>query len=228
MIRIVALVPAFNEQDRITRTVEGLLRAVEGVEVVVVDDGSDDDTVLLATAAGASIISLGRNLGKGDAVNEAFARLNPADDDILLLIDADLEETATEAAKLIGPLLDGAADMVIAVFGKPRKKGGFGLVKGLARWGIRLFGGLEVRAPLSGQRALRAGLLRAVGGFDPGYGMETGLTIDALRRGFKVIEVRTDMTHNETGRDIAGFKHRGRQFLAVARVLIVRLFGRSR
>lgn len=222
--RVIALVPAFNEEATIEATVDGLIGAIDGVEVVVVDDGSRDRTAAKATAAGATVLAISKNLGKGGAVNEAFLRLNPADEDIVLFIDADLGATSKEASKLIAPLIVGRADMVIAAFGKPKKKGGFGLVKGLARWGIKRLGGLEVKSPLSGQRALKAGLWRAVGGMAPGYGMETGLTIDVLRRGFKVLEVDTAMSHNETGRDIAGFSHRGRQFLAVLKVLAIRTF----
>ena len=226
--RVIALVPAFNEEAIIEATVDGLIGAIEGVDVVVVDDGSRDRTAIKATAAGATVLTISKNLGKGGAVNEAFRRLNPGDEDILLFIDADLGATSNEASKLIVPLIEGRADMVIAAFGKPKKKGGFGLVKGLARWGIKRLGGLEVKSPLSGQRALKAGLWRAVGGLAPGYGMETGLTIDALRRGFKVVEVDTAMSHNETGRNVAGFRHRGRQFAAVVMVLAKRMIGLRR
>lgn len=223
--RLIALVPAFNEEAAIGATVAGLIGAIAGVEVVVVDDGSRDATASTAESAGATVMAMGKNLGKGGAVNEAFRRLDPADEDILLFIDADLGATSREASKLLVPLLARRADMVVAAFGKPKKKGGFGLVKGLARWGIKRLGGIEVKSPLSGQRALRAGLFLAVGGLAPGYGMETGLTIDALRHGFKVLEVDTAMSHNETERDIAGFSHRGRQFLAVLKVLAIRIFG---
>lgn len=221
--RIIALVPAYNEEGTVGATVAGLAGAIPGVEVVVVDDGSRDATAVEAAAAGAAVMAMTGNLGKGGALNEAFRRLNPADEDILLFIDADLGATSHEASKLLVPLLAGRADMVVAAFGKPKKKGGFGLVKGLARWGIKHLGGIEVKSPLSGQRALRAGLFRAVGGLAPGYGMETALTIDALRAGNKVLEVDTEMGHNETGRDIAGFAHRGRQLISVLTVLAKRV-----
>jgi glycosyltransferase involved in cell wall biosynthesis len=226
--RIIALVPAFNEEDAVADTVKGIVAAVDGVEVLVVDDGSSDKTAARAAAAGAEVMAMTENLGKGGAVNEAVLRLNPDDEDILLFLDADLGSTSTEAVKLVAPMAGGQADMVIAAFGKPKKKGGFGLVKGLASWGIKRFGGIEVKSPLSGQRALKAGLWREIGGLDPGYGMETGLTIDVLRRGYKVLEVDTGMSHAETGRDIAGFSHRGRQFVAVLKVLMKRSLGRGR
>lgn len=220
--RIFALIPAFNEEASISSTIQGLRKTIDGIEIVVVDDGSVDETAARARAAGASVTAMPANLGKGAAVNKAFSQLDLADDDILLLIDADLGDSSAEGAKLVSALVDGEADMVIAIFDKPRRKGGFGLVKGLSRWGIKRLGSFDVQAPLSGQRAMRADLFRAVDGLDSGYGMETGLTIDALRSGFKIKEVPTKMSHNETGRDIAGFRHRGRQFKAVVSTIFRR------
>lgn len=206
------------------RTVEALHAAVAGVEIFVIDDGSTDATVAEAEQAGAVVISMQSNLGKGGAVNAAFTHLAPEDDDVLLLIDADLGATAAEADKIAQPVLEHEADMAIAGFGKAQKKGGFGLVKGLARWGIRRLGGRYVSTPLSGQRVLRARVFRDVGGLEGGYGMEVGLTIDVLRKGYRVVEVPTSMSHRESGRDIAGFSHRGGQFLAVAAALAKRVF----
>lgn len=225
--RLVALVPALNEEDTVETTVNGLIDSIEGVEVYLIDDGSTDDTVGRAKSAGAEIISMPGNIGKGSAVNTAFNQINLADEDILILIDADLGRTSIEAVKLVGPVIEGKTDMTIAVFLGPKSPGGFGLVKGLARWGIKRFGTLDPKAPLSGQRAMKAGLFRAAGGLEPGFGMETGLTIDVLRQGFSVTEIDTNMGHKETGRDIAGFIHRGSQFVAVAIAIAKRVIGLS-
>jgi len=204
-------------------TVEALNAAVAGVEIFVVDDGSTDATAAEARKAGAEVISMKSNLGKGGALNAAFAHLAPGDEDILLLIDADLGATAAQARKVARPVIENEADMAIAGFGPARKNGGFGLVKGLAHWGIRRLGGKDVGTPLSGQRVLRAKVFRDVGGLEGGYGMEVGLTIDVLRKGYRVVEVPTDMSHRESGRDLAGFRHRGKQFLAVAGALVKRV-----
>lgn len=220
---MLALVPAFNEEDVVALTVEALNAAVAGVEIFVIDDGSTDATAAEAEKAGAVVIRMKSNLGKGGAVNAAFAHLAPEDEDVLLLIDADLGATAAEADKITGPVLDDEADMAVAGFGKAQKKGGFGLVKGLASWGIRRLGGRDVSTPLSGQRVLRARVFRDVAGLEGGYGMEVGLTIDVLRKGYRVVEVPTSMSHRESGRDIAGFRHRGGQFIAVAWALVKRV-----
>ena len=73
--------------------------------------------------------------------------------------------------------------------------------------------------PLSGQRALRREVWERIGGFEPGFGAEVALTIDAIRAGFRVVEVPTTMTHRVTGRDWAAKRHRARQLMAVARAL---------
>lgn len=218
-----ALVPAYNEQGRVAATVTAIagLPHVDGV--LVVDDGSTDGTAAAARAAGAKVLVLERNLGKGAALDRGLVWLerNPGDTTILLL-DADLADTADQAAALITPILDGEADMTIARFPRATTKAGFGLVKGLARWGIRTLGSREfdAQAPLSGQRALDPAAVAACTPFAGGYGVEVALTVHALRAGLRVVEVETTMTHAATGRDLAGFKHRGRQFLDVARTLV--------
>ncbi|HBQ85947.1 MAG TPA: glycosyl transferase, partial [Syntrophomonas sp.] len=71
----------------------------------------------------------------------------------------------------------------------------------------------------SGQRAMTREVLEAVTPFREGYGVELGMTIKALQKGFRIMEVPTTMTHNETGRDLKGFLHRGKQFVDVVRVI---------
>ena len=128
-----------------------------------------------------------------------------------------------KAEAILRPVLVGDADMTIAVLPRPANSGGFGLVKGLARWGISSFGGgFKALAPLSGQRALTRAAWEASTPFASGYGAEVGLTVRALRAGLRVLEVPAAMTHAATGRDLSGFAHRGRQFVHVA-IALVRL-----
>ena len=214
---ITVLIPAFNEEDLIAETVKAALQVPDVGQLIVVDDGSQDGTALKAKEAGAQVISLGSNYGKGEALNRGIPYINQP---VVALLDGDLCESACQLELLAGPVLANKADMTIATFPPVKKAGGFGLVKGLARAGIYLLTGLKMEAPLSGQRVMRREVLDAVAPFAAGYGVELAMTIKAARRGFRLQEVPTTMFHRVTGRDLSGFMHRGRQFKDVLLALI--------
>ena len=217
MSGIVVVIPAYNEEDIIGQTVKAALDMPDVEEVVVIDDGSEDETPFVAHDAGARVIQMNQNLGKGAAMNRGVSETVS---DILLFIDADLGPSAAETHKLVEPLLADQADMSIAVMkAPPGHKGGFGFVLKLARWGIKKYGGVLVSAPISGQRAIRRSLVEDIGGVEKGVGVETALTIDALRKGYKIVEVPLPLTHRVSGRNLKGFAHRGEQFIDIARAL---------
>lgn len=217
-MKVSVLIPAWNEADRIDQTILAV-RTLDIVdEIVVIDDGSTDDTYRISLEAGARVIRHSTNYGKGAAL---YSGLLVAEADIYVFLDADMCETAVEIEKLIRPLLQNRCDMTIGRLPKPLK-GGFGLVKNFARGGIKRLGGVDMQAPLSGQRALNRSVLDAIGNLGDGYGVEVGMTIDAARGGMRILEVEVDMKNREYGRDLRGFLHRGKQFLQIARVLLNR------
>lgn len=205
--RAVALVPAFDEFERVASTVAGLDGLVD--EVIVVDDASGDGTGSAALVAGATVLRAPRRRGKGRAMEEALDRLPAAD--VWLFADADLGVTAGSLGPLLDAVRDGDADVAIAAF-PALAGGGFGLVKGMAVRLIRSACGFESREPLSGQRALTAAALAAVRPLAPGFGVEVAMTIDAVRAGLRVIEIPIEgLSHRPTGRGARGFAHRARQ-----------------
>lgn len=219
-MRIAALIPAFNEQDSIVDTIDAAY-AIPGVgEVVVIDDGSWDETAFLAHDAGASVIQLEKHEGKGAALNEGIAQTEA---DIYLFLDADLGKSAERCAALLEPILADYADMSIARM-KPAaaKGGGLGFVMRLSHWAIRTYGGAIVTSPLSGQRAIRKAVLEDIGELEPGFAVETALTIDAIRHGHRIIETDIDFQHRAHGRNLKGFLHRGRQFWEIGKMILRR------
>lgn len=233
-MRAVVLMPAHNEAAHISASVKAA-ESISGVHtVIVVDDASRDQTAALAEAAGADVVALTKNRGKGGALDAGLARVRQRHpDDALLLLDADLGETAAQGGRLLSPVLSHDADMTIATFPDTGMKAGFGLVMNLARAGFRVLGGSAGRAfpaeaPLSGQRAMSPLAWNAIAPFAFGYGAEVAMTVRALRAGLRVVEVQTQMTHAATGRDLRGFLHRGRQFAHVAWALVRLTFERRR
>jgi len=225
-MKVCALLPAFNESERIATTIEALCARAEIGEIIVLDDGSTDGTASLARSAGASLVLTEKNGGKGAALGAAYAAARDRAD-VFLLLDADLGASAGEAVKLLPLLALGEADMTVGMlppdpaFAASGQSGGRGLVVRLARWGIHRRTGQTFRQPLSGQRAVRREVLEALGGtFAPGFGVEVDLTVRALRAGFRVQEVETSFHHKVTGGDWAGIWHRARQFRDVARIAL--------
>jgi hypothetical protein len=222
--KAVALVAAYEESARIAATVSALHDLVD--EVVVVDDGSRDETSSAALVAGATVLRASRRRGKGRALEESLERLPPAD--VWLLVDGDLDGTASRLAPLIDAVREGRADVAIAAFPK-LGGGGFGMVKRTAARSIRATCGFDAREPLSGQRALTAAALDAVRPLAPGFGVEVGMTIDAVRAGLRVVEIPIEgLSHRPTGRGARGFAHRARQGADILAAVAGRILPRPR
>ncbi|MDR0501004.1 MAG: glycosyltransferase family 2 protein [Coriobacteriales bacterium] len=233
----VAVIAAYNEQQRIATTINAIAKINDIDSILVVDDGSKDETAREASAAGARVERLRRNMGKGAALTCAITSLIDSEKslpDFILLLDADLGTSATQAAPLLWPLQNDISDLVIGVLPKIAGSGGFGMVRSLASDAIaqtaKLSGNhiytlpandsnntsFRPLAPLSGQRAIRAALLPVLLPFAKGFGVEVSMTMRALAAGMRVSEIPVELYHRTTGRNLRGFMHRGRQYLDVA------------
>ena len=108
--RVSAVIPAFYEEKTIGEVVQGCFSYVD--EVLVVDDGSGDDTAIKAEAAGARAIRLHRNMGVLKAVETG---LREAGGDIIVTLDADGQHSPDDIPRLVQPIIDGEADLVMGV-----------------------------------------------------------------------------------------------------------------
>jgi glycosyltransferase involved in cell wall biosynthesis len=215
----VAVVAAHNEEVTVGQAIKELL-AIEGVrEVVVAVDGSVDNTAEEARRAGARVFVAPSRRGKGGALEAVLPSTDGAE--VVLFVDADVGETASEAAKLLEVVRSGKADLAVGRL-PALEGGGFGLVRGLAAWLVRALSGFRAAAPLSGQRAISGEALHACRPLAGGFGVETAMTIDAARLGFRILEVDVAMTHRPTGRGISGFLHRGGQGMDILRAVLPR------
>ncbi len=222
---VVVIVTAYNEADRLPATLAALDEAFPGARVVVADDGSRDDSAAVAVAHGAELVRSEKTIGKGGVATLAARRVLEGGQGgappIVVLCDGDLAQSAAQLPALVAAVRRGEGDLAIGGFAR-REGGGFGLALGFARWAVRRRAGVELDAPISGQRALGLQVLRAVLPFAPDFGMETAMNIDAARAGFRIVEVELDLGHRATGRTLRGFLHRFRQLVDFARVYVSR------
>lgn len=237
--RVAVVIPAKDEAERIERTVAASF-TIRGVDlVVVVDDGSSDATAALAKGAGAVVVRHRTNRGKAAAMatgarvvhmreeTEHAERLNESATPsqvvepprALLFIDADMQDSASGAQPLVEAVLEDGVDMAIATLPAQEGAAGMGLVVKTARNGIRKATGFETVQPLSGTRCITRETWDAVQPLAAGWGVETGLTIDALHQGFWVKEIPADLTHRATGKDLRSQLHRANQLKDVMRAL---------
>jgi hypothetical protein len=150
------------------------------------------------------------------AAERALAEAPRRGRDVFVLCDGDLGASAAGLVPLATAVGEGRCELAVASFAR-RLGGGFGIAVGFARWAIRRRCGLLTDSPISGQRALDRATLERVLPLADGFGMEVGMTIDAVRAGARVAEIELDLSHRATGRTAAGFAHRGRQLLDFAR-----------
>jgi glycosyltransferase involved in cell wall biosynthesis len=217
----IVIVSAYNEADRLPATLAALADAFPGARVLVADDGSTDATGHAALQAGAELVRSPRTIGKGGATTVAAERVlsRALEDDgpVILLCDGDLGESARELPALVAAVRGGELDLAIARF-RVRVGGGFGFAVNFSRWATRRLTGVELAAPISGQRAMRGEVLPVVLPFAARFGMETAMNIDASRAGFRLGEVELDLAHRATGKTLRGFAHRLRQLVDFALV----------
>jgi len=205
------LIPAYNEEATVAEVVRAARAA--GYPVVVADDGSDDATARRAEEAGARVVRLPKNAGKGAAY---AAGLELVDTPYVVLLDADLVGLVPEHVEaLLAPVRRGEAEMVVGVFSGGRL---------LTDLGNRL-------TPfLSGQRALPTRLLAAVPGLARArYDVELLLTRTAKERGWRVryvpLKGLSQVMKEEKRGFWPGFRHRLRMYREVLRYA---LSGRTR
>jgi glycosyltransferase involved in cell wall biosynthesis len=181
-MKVSALVPAFNEARTIGEVVRGTLAHV--AQVLVVDDGSTDGTGEVAAAAGAEVMHLDRNRGKGTAIRAGLSRVLQSDVTHVLFMDGDLQHRPQEIPRLLAEAAKTGAAMVIGerVFVREDMPASRYWANVIGSWALATLMGVDLVDTQSGFRVVRTDVLREVPLEATGYEFETELVVKLARR----------------------------------------------
>jgi len=185
---IIAGIPAYNEEKTIAKVI---LLAQKHVDAVVVcDDGSQDLTADIAEKLGAIVVTHEKNMGYGAAIQTLFEKARALDADLLLTIDADGQHNAEEISRLIQPILENKADIVIGSRFLEKDND----VPAYRRFGIKLIGNLSKRSrkfsdAQCGFRAYSKKAMENLNLYERGMGISTEILLKSKERNLKVVEV---------------------------------------
>lgn len=183
-MKTIVVIPAFNEEETISDVVSSLQIYVD--QVIVVDDGSTDKTSIRAEQAGALILRRSVNVGYSNALNVGFKKAAEVGAGIIVTFDADGQHNAEDIPRLVNPIVQGKADVVVAQRARQASVGEllFSLYTRF-RWGIK--------DPLCGLKAYHISVYTEIGHFDRLQSIGTELMIRVLDKGCRIIKVSIDV-----------------------------------
>lgn len=197
--RIAVLIPALNEERTIAEVVCEFRAACPAARIIIFDNASTDDTARRARAVGAEVWYEPRR-GKGNVVQAMFRSI---DADVYVMVDGDGTYPATRVRDLIRPILDGTADMVI---GSRLLRPSDSEFRALNRLGnvfyatlLRRLFGCRITDLLSGYRAFSRRLVKTLPLLGGGFETEAEMTIKAVHRGFRVVEIPVSLVSRPAG-----------------------------
>lgn len=193
--KVIAVIPAYNEAKTIRGVVAGLLPQVH--EVIVVNDASTDATASEAGEAGAVVFSHEQNAGYDRTINDGFRLAAEHGATSIITFDADGEHDPGDITRMLAPLREGRADVVLGQ--RPASR----------HWSERIFA-LYTRMrygipdPLCGLKAYRREVYDRVGFFDSRSSIGSELTLRAIRYGYRLSLVPITL-HARTDGDASRF-----------------------
>ncbi len=206
----IAIVPAYNEEKAIGAVLAGIKENCRDFDILVVNDGSTDRTAEAAgTVPGARVVNLPFNVGIGGAVQTGFLYARQHGYDLAVQVDADGQHKPAEVRRLLDPILNNEADMVVGsrFAGKGGYRGRTGRRLGIMIFSLtnRILLGEKITDSTSGFRAYNA---RAIALFSETYPddyPEPEAVYILKRSGLRVREIPVQMAGRQAGRSSIGF-----------------------
>jgi len=183
---IIVCIPAYNEEKTIAKVIIKARRYCD--KIIVCDDGSTDYTGIIAKELGAEVIRHERNMGYGSALRSLFLKAATYSPDVVVTIDADMQHNPDDIPKLVKPIVDGKADIVIGARSKydetPKfRRMGIKALSTLSRLGIR-----DVQ---SGFRAYKGRIIRDLMPISTGMDASIEILEKAVSMKLRILEIKT-------------------------------------
>lgn len=204
-MKILAILPAWNEAAVLAEVIEELTRKAPDVDILVVNDGSTDQTEAVARKGGrVRVVSLPFNLGIGGAVQTGFMYAARRAYDLAIQIDADGQHPPDQIPALLAPLLAGQTDVVIGSrYLGPREKGSTAMRRAGTRI-LSVLASLTLRQAItdstSGFRAYNRNAIEFLAAQYPLDYPEPEAVVLLGRNGFRILEVPTALRARSGGR----------------------------
>jgi glycosyltransferase involved in cell wall biosynthesis len=197
--KIIIAIPCYNEEMTISKVVADFKRELPSAEFLVVDNNSRDKTAERAKAAGAVVVSE-KKQGKGFAVQRIFDEFGG---DILVLVDGDDTYAAEDVHKLIAPVINDEAEMVVGNRIHDSNSKSFKTSHWFGNKFLTTSLNFLFRTKLedmeSGFRAIDRKFVESSALLAGGFGIEPELTIQALERGYHIKEVPVSLYSRKKG-----------------------------
>jgi glycosyltransferase involved in cell wall biosynthesis len=196
---VAVLIPCYNEEPTVARVVARFREELPGAHVYVFDNNSTDRTADEARRAGAHVF-VERRQGKGYVVQSMFRQV---DADFYVMVDGDDTYPPEAVHALLAPVAAGEADMSVGSRLHADSRSQFRrrnrLANQMVRSTLNFIFGVRLTDILSGYRAFSREFVKGLPLFGGGFEIETELTIKAVERGFRLVEVPVNLTHRPEG-----------------------------
>ena len=199
ILRVAVLIPCYNEESTVGQVVRQFRDQLPGASIYVFDNNSSDQTAACARQAGATVLSEMRQ-GKGFVTQSMFRQV---DADVYVMVDGDETYPADAVHRLLAPVIAGQADMVVGSRLHEESDSEFKQLNALGnRLVLRVLNAIfrvQLTDILSGYRAFNRKFVKGLPLFGGGFEIETELTIKAIERGLRIVEIPINLTHRPPG-----------------------------